>query len=106
MRQSSAELAAITDDLPEQPVAKSAKAKSVPPADDALIIALKKWRLDRARSDGVSAFIVAHNSLLEAIAQHRPSTPSQLLGLSGFGSQKLEKYGNDILLVIALHQSS
>ena len=106
LRQASTTLAAITQDLPDQPASKAGKTEHIVPADQGLVLALKNWRLARAKADGVSAFIVAHNSLLDSIAARQPSTPGQLLGLSGFGSHKLEKYGPDILQLIANHQKS
>jgi ATP-dependent DNA helicase PIF1 len=105
LRKSSAVLALSAEDLPDQPAGKASRTPVPVPADEALVGALKEWRLARAKADGVSAFIVAHNSLLEAIAARKPSTPGQLLGLSGFGSHKLEKYGPDILRVVARHQA-
>jgi superfamily II DNA helicase RecQ len=103
LRQVSTRLANTTLDLPDQPAPKTNKATSLSPIDQTLFSALKQWRLARAKADGVSAFIVAHNSLLEAIASRRPATPGQLLGLTGFGSHKLDKYGQDILSVVAKH---
>lgn len=103
LRRASASLAATTEDLVDEPVKATAVEKSQP-IDQALVAALKKWRLDRAKQDGVSAFIVAHNSLLDTIAAQRPRTAGQLLGLSGFGAAKLAKYGPDILQVVADYQ--
>jgi superfamily II DNA helicase RecQ len=50
--------------------------------------------------------MIAHNSALEAVAASRPSTASQLLGLSGFGSRKVETVGPDILAIVAAHQAT
>lgn len=106
LRQASTIIANITPDLPDLPKLKTRETTPVQPVDEALVSALKQWRLARAKADGVSAFIVAHNSLLEAIASRRPATAGQLLGLSGFGSHKLDKYGSDILSVVAKHTQS
>ena len=101
LRRESVALASITEDILDQP-AKTATTKQAQPVDQKLVTELKKWRLARAKADGVSAFIVAHNSLLDTIATHRPQTASQLLGLDGFGAGKLNKYGPDILALTSL----
>ena len=62
--------------------------------------ALRSWRLNRARLDGVSAFMIAHNTTLQAIAVEQPNTLDDLLGICGIGPVKLERYGLEILAVI------
>jgi ribonuclease D len=62
--------------------------------------ALRSWRLNRARLDGVSAFMVAHNTTLQAIADEQPNTLNDLLGIKGIGPVKLERYGSEILGVL------
>jgi ATP-dependent exoDNAse (exonuclease V) alpha subunit len=69
--------------------------------DKALFERLKAWRLMRARQDNTSTFIVAHNSLLEELARRKPHTAQALLGVKGFGQGKLEKYGPELLAIIA-----
>jgi ATP-dependent DNA helicase PIF1 len=104
LRQFSAELASKTDDIADEVPETVAK----PPADidQVLMDKLKAWRLQRARVDKVAPFIIAHNSLFEAIASRKPLTESQLLGLPGFGKKKLEIYGPDILQIINEHRST
>ena len=46
-------------------------------------------------------YVVAHNVTLTAIAQIRPGSHSDLLEIKGFGPARTEKYGADILAVIA-----
>ena len=70
-------------------------------ADAALIERLQRWRRDRARTDGVPAYVVAHDSMLFAIAEARPSSPSALAGVKGMGPAKLDRYGEDILGIVA-----
>ncbi len=65
--------------------------------DDALLAKLKNWRTVRAKAEGVPAYIIAHDSLLETIAVKNPQTESQLMALSGIGPAKAAKYGPDIL---------
>ena len=62
--------------------------------------ALKAWRTQRSRQDDVSAFIVASNALLRAIAERRPTTAEELFAVPGMGPTKLELYGDEILALL------
>jgi superfamily II DNA helicase RecQ len=66
-----------------------------------LVDKLKAWRLERARSQGVPAFVVFNDRTLEAIVSARPSSPEDLLDVSGIGPAKLEAYGDDLLDLLA-----
>ena len=69
-------------------------------ADAAVLEALKAWRLDRSKTDAVPAFVVAADKVLIEIATTKPTSPEALLGISGIGPAKLERYGDEILAVI------
>jgi DNA helicase-2/ATP-dependent DNA helicase PcrA len=70
-------------------------------ADDAMLFdALRAWRLERARKDKVSPFIVAYDTVLAQIAERRPRSDSELLAIPGIGPGKVEKYGHDILAIV------
>jgi len=58
------------------------------------------WRLERARELGLSAFVIAHNSLLHNIAAARPQTESELLAVKGMEPRKFEKYGAELLALV------
>jgi superfamily II DNA helicase RecQ len=62
--------------------------------------ALRAWRLERCRADKVSAFIVASNALLRAVATRRPTTVAELAAIDGIGPTKLDLYGDEILAVL------
>jgi DNA helicase II / ATP-dependent DNA helicase PcrA len=66
-------------------------------ADNPAISALKRWRLQRSRDDSVPAFVVFHDSTLEAIAAAEPSDLAQLAEVPGVGPTKLDRYGDEIL---------
>jgi DNA helicase-2/ATP-dependent DNA helicase PcrA len=70
-------------------------------ADEALLERLTAWRRERARADGVPAYVVADNKTLAAIAATRPSDSVELLGVPGIGQQKVATYGEEILELIA-----
>jgi len=81
--------------------AKGSASVDVPvPYDLDLFEKLKRWRMGRAKSDQVSAFIIAHNTLLEELARRKPQTAQSLLGVKGFGQSKLDKYGAEILAIL------
>jgi ATP-dependent DNA helicase RecQ len=74
--------------------------KTSPQPEDALLQALWTWRREAARQQGVSAFIVASNALLESIAQAQPHNLEQLGTIKGVGKTMLEKHGQAILDVL------
>ena len=63
--------------------------------------ALRSWRTSRATTDAVPAYVVLTNVTLDAIANLRPSTLDELSRLPGIGPAKRERYGADILEVVA-----
>jgi DNA helicase-2/ATP-dependent DNA helicase PcrA len=69
--------------------------------DDPVYAALKKWRLQRATADDLPAYVVFHNSTLAEIAGRRPRDLSELGAVPGIGPAKLERYGRDVLRVVA-----
>jgi DNA helicase-2/ATP-dependent DNA helicase PcrA len=65
-----------------------------------LFDALKRWRLERAKADGVPAYVVFHDSTLAAIAERKPRTSRELRTISGVGPAKLERYGPEVIAVV------
>jgi DNA helicase-2/ATP-dependent DNA helicase PcrA len=70
-------------------------------AERHLLEALQLWRRDRARTDAVPAYVVAHDAMLFAIAEARPQSITALARVKGMGPMKLERYGEDILAIVA-----
>ncbi len=70
--------------------------------DAGMFEALRAWRLERCRADGVPAYVVLSDEHLADVARRRPSTPEQLLACKGIGPARLERYGDDILAVVEL----
>ncbi len=58
---------------------------------------LREWRRNTARDFGVAAFVVLHDTALDALCAAKPSTLQALLMVSGFGDKKVERYGQEIL---------
>jgi superfamily II DNA helicase RecQ len=71
------------------------------PTDEGLFERLRAWRLERARSDEVPAYFVLHDRTLKELASAKPRSAAALATVSGFGPTKLERYGDDVLAVIA-----
>jgi DNA helicase-2/ATP-dependent DNA helicase PcrA len=65
-----------------------------------IVDALRAWRTGRARTDGIAPFIVAHDSLLLALADARPGSAAELRRVKGMGPTKLDRYGDEILAAI------
>jgi DNA helicase-2/ATP-dependent DNA helicase PcrA len=70
------------------------------PVDQDALAALKVWRKERAREDGVPAYVVFHDRTLEEIAGRLPRDQVELQGVSGVGPAKLERYGDDVVRVL------
>ncbi|HET6951958.1 MAG TPA: ATP-dependent DNA helicase UvrD2, partial [Acidimicrobiales bacterium] len=62
--------------------------------------ALRAWRKDRSRADGVAAFIVLSDRHLVGIAERRPATSRELSACPGIGPAKLAAYGDELLEVV------
>ncbi|TGJ85715.1 hypothetical protein E0Z10_g3076 [Xylaria hypoxylon] len=62
---------------------------------------LASHRTILAMSKSISAYIIAHNTLLQALTLYRPSNEQELLLVPGVGKRKLEQYGSAWLEIIA-----
>ncbi len=76
------------------------KPKPELPADPDLFEALRSWRSKLAQQNSVPPYIIAHDKTLNAVAALKPQTEKELLGVPGFGTTKVEKYGPDIIEII------
>ncbi|GIL27049.1 DNA helicase RecQ [Actinocatenispora comari] len=66
--------------------------------------ALRSWRGATAKEQGVPAYVVFHDATLREIATRRPTDLAELGTVSGVGENKLAKYGEGILAVLAEHR--
>jgi len=69
--------------------------------DEGLVTKLRSWRLERSRQDAVPAYVVFPDATLRELAALRPQTKHDLAGVKGFGPVKIERYGDDLLEVLA-----
>jgi ATP-dependent DNA helicase RecQ len=84
--------------------AAQAERRSVLSGDDGVLFeALRAERTSIAKSLGVPPYVVFPDTTLIAFATERPRTLKELLGISGVGQSKLERYGDAFLGVILGH---
>jgi ATP-dependent DNA helicase RecQ len=62
---------------------------------------LRAWRAAESKEQGVPAYVVFHDATLREIATGMPTTLAELGTMSGVGENKLAKYGETILAVLA-----
>jgi len=67
----------------------------------ATVAALKRWRLEQAREQGVPPYVVFHDRTLLEIASRRPANLDDLAAVGGVGRAKLERYGLGLLDLLA-----
>jgi ATP-dependent DNA helicase RecQ len=70
-------------------------------ADAELFERLRELRKRLADEAGVPAYIVFSDTTLKAMAERRPSSGDELLGITGVGPAKLERYGDAFLEVLS-----
>ncbi|MEU1591010.1 DNA helicase RecQ [Micromonospora sp. NPDC005710] len=71
------------------------------PAATSLFERLRAWRATTAKEQGVPAYVIFHDATLRQIASDAPGTLADLSRISGVGENKLAKYGEQILGVLA-----
>ncbi|QTD45702.1 RecQ family ATP-dependent DNA helicase [Ottowia testudinis] len=102
-------LRAATAPAPRERVRKTRAERHAPPpaaaaldaAGQARFAALKAWRGEVAREHNLPAYVIFHDATLAAIAARAPQTLADLQGISGIGATKLERYGEEVLRVVA-----
>lgn len=61
---------------------------------------MREWRRATAKEQGVPAFVVLHDTTLDEICRVKPSSITQLLGITGIGERKADMFGNGILAAL------
>jgi ATP-dependent DNA helicase RecQ len=86
---------------------RTRKAPALAPdaADAPLFDRLRAWRRQLAETQGVPPFVIFHDSTLHELARLRPRDEIELAQVSGIGARKLERYGGDLLNLIARVQA-
>ncbi|MEV0981241.1 DNA helicase RecQ [Streptomyces sp. NPDC049915] len=63
--------------------------------------ALRAWRAEQAREQGVPAYVIFHDATLREIVTVWPTSVQELGTVSGVGLKKLETYGEGVIEVLA-----
>jgi len=74
---------------------------SLPTNDPPLVATLRQWRSEKAREQGVPAYVILHDRTLCEIAELLPNSRQALLSVPGIGLAKAERYGEELLAIVA-----
>ncbi|WP_222932703.1 DNA helicase RecQ [Nocardia yunnanensis] len=91
---------------PKPAKASRLAAADLTPSDTGLFEKLRAWRAATAKEQGVPAYVVFHDATLREIATRKPTSMSDLAGISGIGENKRAKYGEGVLEVVAAESGS
>jgi len=69
--------------------------------DEELFERLRQWRVERAGTEKVPAYVVFTDLTLQAIAEVKPADQRALLRINGIGQGKLTKYADEVLAIVA-----
>jgi DNA helicase-2/ATP-dependent DNA helicase PcrA len=69
--------------------------------EDPLYETLKDWRLRTAKAEEKPAYVIFHNATLAEIVRREPRSREELAAVPGVGPAKLERYGDEVLAVLA-----
>ena len=73
----------------------------VPEEGLTLFNALRDWRADRAKRDGVPPYMICSNKQLAEMVSSRLENMNRLGAIDGVAKAKLENYGQDLLAFLA-----
>jgi DNA helicase-2/ATP-dependent DNA helicase PcrA len=86
---------------PKSAASKEAARDGLGPDEQALFDRLRDWRRERAAGLGQPAYCVFTDATLAAISKARPAGESELAGVPGVGGTKLDKFGKEVLAMVA-----
>ena len=78
----------------------------LPEEAQGLFEALRAWRSEQAKEQGVPAYVVFADVTLREVATVRPADLGQLAQVTGVGQKKLDTYGEGLLAVVAAETSA
>ncbi|WP_428309589.1 RecQ family ATP-dependent DNA helicase [Hydrocarboniphaga sp.] len=70
------------------------------PIEQLLFESLREVRLELAKSEGVPAYVIAHDRTLRELARMHPRDFDEMRAVPGFGERKLERYAQAFLKVL------
>ncbi len=81
--------------------ADSRSASTAVPPNEELRAALREWRREAAKTQSVPAFVILHDTTLDALCRLQPRNTAELLAVPGIGERKAERFGERILEIVA-----
>ncbi len=72
-------------------------------AQRAAFEALRQWRAQLAKQQGVPPYVIFHDRTLVDMVRRAPTGPRELAAVDGVGEGKLNKYGRQVLEQLAEH---
>ncbi|MFI8206041.1 DNA helicase RecQ [Streptomyces sp. NPDC085937] len=78
-----------------------AAAAELPEALRPAFEALRAWRAEQAKEQGVPAYVIFHDATLRDIVTAWPTSVAELGGISGVGEKKRATYGEGVVAVLA-----
>ncbi len=94
--------AATLPDAASAPTADGDYRTILKEADWPVFKALKAWRAERARGDGVPPYVIATNKVLAEVAVQRPQSRAALGAIQGFGEAKVARYADAMLALLPI----
>jgi DNA helicase-2/ATP-dependent DNA helicase PcrA len=90
---------AVRASAPSTPSATPAPKRAWTPAGEAI----RRWRAERARADGVPAYVVFPDRTIDELVARRPQSTAELAAIHGLGPSRLARFGAE--LAAALHDA-
>lgn len=76
--------------LPKEPIILT-------PVEKQIVAQLKRWRMQRANTQRVPAYMICPDRTLEQLAHELPETLEALANVYGLGESKISKFGDELL---------
>ena len=80
---------------------RKASATFLAASDPTCFEALRAWRAAQAKTQGVPAYVILHDKTLHELAARHPASPNELLDVPGIGQARAQRYGTELLAVVA-----
>lgn len=88
------------DTVPTKKDKNTVKTHAPVKTHDELVKELKEFRLAKSQKEKLKPYYIFNDAQMEDLISKNPKTKEELLKVSGFGSVKAEKYGDEILKIL------
>lgn len=90
-----------TSDVVNKEEVKAASEVEMPLEATDIYKNLKEFRLNKSREEGIKPYFIFNNEEMENLIKANPRTKEDIIKIKGFGEKKTQKYGDEILLILA-----